>query len=152
MVTFFVWSAELGKILTHDNLHKRNVIVIEWYCLCKKSGESIDHLLLRCEISRDLWSYILILFGVEWVMPRTVLELLNSWGMAIGCGRAKEAWRLAPLCLLWCIWRLFEDVETSMVELRKRLLNTLYIWIASHHSLNVITYVDFLKLFSVRPF
>jgi hypothetical protein len=59
-------------------------------------------------------------------MPRTVLELLSSWGAAIGCSHAKEAWRLAPLCLLWCIWReqnvrLFEDVETSMVELRKRL-------------------------------
>jgi len=26
---FFVWSAALGKILTHDNLRKRNVIVIE---------------------------------------------------------------------------------------------------------------------------
>jgi hypothetical protein len=29
MVAFFVWSAALGKILTHDNLRKRNVIVIE---------------------------------------------------------------------------------------------------------------------------
>jgi len=90
-------------------------------------------------------------------MPRLVLELLNSWGSAIRCACAKEAWRLAPLCLLWCIWRernarLFKDVETSMVELRKRLLNTLYIWIASHHSLNVFTYVDFLKLFYVCPF
>jgi hypothetical protein len=86
-----------------------------------------------------------------------VLELLNSWGAAIGCGRAKEAWQLAPLCLLWCIWRernarLFEDVKTSMVELQKRLLNTLYIWIVSHHISSVFTYVDFLKLFSVRPF
>jgi hypothetical protein len=94
---------------------------------------------------------------VEWVMPRTVLELLSSWGAAIGCGHAKEAWRLASLCLLWCIWReqnarLFEDVETSMVELRKRLLNTLYFWIAAHHSLSVFTYVEFLNLFSVRPF
>jgi hypothetical protein len=156
-VAFFVWSAALDKILTHDNLRKRNVIVIEWCCLCKKSGESIDHLLLHCEVARDLWSYVLILFGVEWVMPRTVLELLNSWGAAIGCGHAKEAWRLAPLCLLWCIWRernarLFDDVETSMVELRKRLLNTLYFWIAPHHSLSVFTYVDFLNLFSVRPF
>jgi hypothetical protein len=82
--------------------------------------------------TRDLWSYILILFGVEWVMPQSVLELLNSWGPAIGCGHVKEAWRLAPLCLLWCIWRernarLFEDVETSMVELRKRLL--LWAWV-----------------------
>jgi hypothetical protein len=51
---FFVWSAALGKILTHDNLHKSNVIVIEWCCLCKKSGESIDHLLLHCEIAWDL--------------------------------------------------------------------------------------------------
>jgi hypothetical protein len=136
--------------LMHDNLRKRNVIVIEWCCLCKKNGESIDHLLLHCEVARDLWSYVLILFGVEWVMLRTVLELLNSWEAAIGCGHAKEAWRLAPLCLMWCIWRernarLFDDVETSMVELRKRLLNTLYFWIAPHHSLSVFTYVGFLN-------
>jgi hypothetical protein len=30
-----------------------------------------------------------------------------------------------------------------MLELRKRLLNTLYIWIAAHHSLSVFTYADF---------
>jgi hypothetical protein len=70
---FFVWSAALGKILTHDNLRKRNVVVIEWCCMYKKNRESIDHLLLYCEVARDLWSYILILFGVEWIMPRTVL-------------------------------------------------------------------------------
>jgi len=76
-------------------------------------------------------------------MLRTVLELLISWGASVGYGPAKEAWRLVPLCLVWCIWqernaRLFEDVETSMVEIRKRLLNTLYIWIVSHHCLNVM--------------
>jgi hypothetical protein len=59
--------------------------------MCKKNGESIDHLLLYCEVALDLWSYIIILFGVEWVMPRTVLELLTSWGASVGYGRAKEA-------------------------------------------------------------
>jgi hypothetical protein len=29
--------------------------------------------------------------------------LLNSWGAALGGGHAIEAWRLALLCLLWCI-------------------------------------------------
>jgi len=48
--------------------------------------------------------------------------------------------------------RHFEDIETLMVELRKRLLNMLYIWIASHHSLNVFTYAGFLNLFSVHSY
>jgi len=157
MVTFFVWITTLSKILTHDNLRKRNVVVIEWCCMCKKSGESIEHLLLHCEVGCDLWSYILTLFGVEWVMPRMVLELLTSWGASFGYGSAKEVWRLVPLCLMWCIWRErnvrhFEDIETLMVELRKRLLNMLYIWIASHHSLNVFTYAGFLNLFSVHSY
>jgi hypothetical protein len=73
-----------------QELRKRYVIVIEWCCLCKKSGESIDHLLLHCEVARDLWSYILILFGVEWVIPRTVLELLKSWGRRLGVVMLKK--------------------------------------------------------------
>jgi hypothetical protein len=48
-----------------DNLRKRNIVVVEWCCMCKKSGESIDHLSLHCEVARELWSYILKLFGVE---------------------------------------------------------------------------------------
>jgi hypothetical protein len=58
---------------------------------------------------------------------------------------------------MWCIWRErnalhFEDVETSMLELWKRLLNTLYVWIAAHHRLSVFTYAYFLNLFSVRSY
>jgi hypothetical protein len=45
---FFVWIAVLRKILMLNNLRKRNVVVVEWYCMCKKSGESIDHLLIDC--------------------------------------------------------------------------------------------------------
>ena len=79
-MTFFVWTAALEKILTMDNLRKRNVVVVEWCCLCKKSGESIDHLLLHCEVACDLWVSIYNLFGVVRVMPRRVIDILNNWG------------------------------------------------------------------------
>jgi len=70
--------------------------------MCKKSGESINHLLIDCEVARELWSYILNLFGVEWGMSKWVIDLLNSWGGQVECGTVKEVWRLAPLCLMWC--------------------------------------------------
>jgi hypothetical protein len=61
---FFVWITALGKILTQDNLRKRNVVVVEWCYMSKKSEEFIDHLLLHCDVAREVWSYIFILFGV----------------------------------------------------------------------------------------
>jgi len=98
-VDFFVWTAALGKILTHDKLRKMNVVVTEWCCMCNKSGESIEHLLLHCEVACDLWSYVFTLFGVKWIMPQMVLEL-TSWGVSYGYGLAKKVCRLVSLCLM----------------------------------------------------
>ena len=46
-VAFFSWSASLGKILTTDNLRKRRIVVLDWCYMCKRCGESVDHLLLH---------------------------------------------------------------------------------------------------------
>jgi hypothetical protein len=75
--------------LTHDNLHRRNIVMVEWCSMCKKSVESIDHLLLHCDVAWDIWSYFLILCGVEWVMLQHVLDLLSSWGNWLGRGLLK---------------------------------------------------------------
>jgi hypothetical protein len=48
-----VWTATLGKILTLDNLRKRNIIVMKWCFMCKIYGESIDHLFLHCMVEDD---------------------------------------------------------------------------------------------------
>jgi hypothetical protein len=51
-VPFLCGPTALGKILTLDNLRKINFVVMEWCCICKKSRESIDHLLIHCEVAR----------------------------------------------------------------------------------------------------
>jgi hypothetical protein len=59
--------------------------------MCKKSSESIDHLLLHCEVARDLWATVFHLFGIEWVMTQWVVELLASWRNQNGGLRNFEA-------------------------------------------------------------
>ena len=68
-VAFFGWTAALGKILTHDNLRKRNIVVVEWCYMCKKSEDSIDHLLLHCEVACRFGIHVYIVW-IEWVMLR----------------------------------------------------------------------------------
>ena len=39
----------------------------------------MDHFLLHCPIAYELWSMVFCLFGIHWVMPYKVSELLASW-------------------------------------------------------------------------
>ena len=47
--------------------------------MCKKSGESIDHLLLHCEVAIEVWNMVCQQFGVMWVMLGRLKEFLRSW-------------------------------------------------------------------------
>lgn len=78
-VAFFAWTSALGKILTIDNLCHRNIIIVDWCCMSKQHGESVDHLLLHCIMPSGLWSLVFCLFGVQWVMPQRVVDFLASW-------------------------------------------------------------------------
>lgn len=52
-VAFFSWTVALGKILTFDNLRKRCIIIVDWCYMCRRSGESGDHLLLHYPIAYE---------------------------------------------------------------------------------------------------
>ena len=53
--------------------------MVDWCCLCKKSGETIDHLFLHYEVASALWDYIFSVFGLEWVMSSRVVDLFACW-------------------------------------------------------------------------
>ena len=104
-MAFFSWIAALGKILTIDNLCKHGLILVDWCCLCKESGESSDHLLLHCKVARELWDLVFVLFGVQWVTPRTILDLFSNWQGPSGSRMTTMVWRVVPHCVFWCVWR-----------------------------------------------
>uniref|UniRef100_A0A2N9F9F3 Reverse transcriptase domain-containing protein n=1 Tax=Fagus sylvatica TaxID=28930 RepID=A0A2N9F9F3_FAGSY len=60
----------------------------DWCCMCKAHGESVNHLLLHCTVAQELWSLIFALFGIAWVIPRGVVDLLSCWSDRYGKSEA----------------------------------------------------------------
>ncbi|KAG2724443.1 hypothetical protein I3760_01G016700 [Carya illinoinensis] len=94
---------------------------MEWCYMCKNNGESMDHL-LHCEVARELWDGLLGRAGLSWVMPKRVVELLACWNRHHQNPQMAATWRMAPLCLLWCIWierneRCFNNKERAQGDL-----------------------------------
>ena len=122
-----------GELVDHLFLHcpvaaLGLAIEISWclflsILLLKCIFESVDHLLLHCAFAKELWSLVFCLFGVQWVMPGRMIELLECWNGDFLQGGSGVLWRAALLCLMWTIWkernkRAFEDLEWSTAELK----------------------------------
>ena len=71
-----MWTAVHGQILTLDNLILCGRPLVNRCYLCCCNAESVDHLLLFCLVAHSLWMYMLQLFGIDWVMPGSVEDLL----------------------------------------------------------------------------
>ena len=118
-VSFFIWTTAFGKILTVDNLRRRQVVLVDWCCMRKQNEMTIDHQLLHWLVAWELWNMVCSLFGVHWVMPRGVVEHLASWSGKFNRHRTTVIWSMIPHCLMWGIWRemnerTFEGNERSI--------------------------------------
>jgi hypothetical protein len=71
--------------------------------MCKHKGESIDHLLLHCEVAIEVWNMVFQIFGVTWMMSSRIKEYLESWRGQRGNRTAIHIWKMAPLCVMWCL-------------------------------------------------
>ena len=146
-VAFFSWTAALGKILTAENLRHRGIILVNWCCMCKVAEESVEHLLLHCTYARELWDMIFVLFGVHWVMPRSVMALFDCWQGSLGHHQNSVIWRAVLHCVLWCLWRernarTFEGCKTSIVDLKLHFYRLLLDWLSVTGLFNFTNVID----------
>jgi hypothetical protein len=90
---------------------------------------------------------------VSWVMPSSIVELLQCWKTQ-GQGQSKEAiWKVIPSLLMWSIWRVsnrrfFEDHESNVLQLKPSFLSALLDWavtiVPNFSSSNLVDLVNFL--------
>jgi hypothetical protein len=118
---FFSWSMALRKMLIMNNLRNQHVIVVDRCCMCRRNGESVDHLLFHCEASGALWNAFFNCFRLSWVMHTRIIDLYACW-WTVGSTRSAVVCKMVSSCLLWCIWgemndKSFEDHKRTMRSL-----------------------------------
>ncbi|KAG6675596.1 hypothetical protein I3842_15G111500 [Carya illinoinensis] len=98
--------------------------------MCRKNGETVDHLLLHCEVVGTLWNEVLNRMELAWVMLATMTELMASWINLRGFPQNLAVWKMVSICIMWCLWKeqndwTFEDKEHSLEEFRLFFISTL---------------------------
>ncbi len=93
------------------------------------------------------------LFGVSWVMPRRVVDLLSCWNGRWGLFEAGNIWRMIAHYIMWCLWcernaRTFNEEETSIPALKFLLLQTLFDWLKASNLITSDSVSDMLMLCS----
>ena len=96
--------------------------------LCMKHGESADHIFLHCSLTIGLWHKLFQLTKMDWVPPRSILDMMyikfNGFGSS---KRGIALWQAANIALIRIVWwernaRIFED----------KARNSEYLWDSIH--------------------
>ena len=133
---------------TIDHLIKKCQFLVNRCCLCCCDGESVDHLLLHCKFSHALWCEVFVVFGIQWVMPRSVKSFFFIWRNWFG-KHLSIIWNMVPACLMWLVWqernaRIFEDKARTLEHLICLLSRTLFLWTCVWGCTNCTAVSDFL--------
>lgn len=70
---------------------------------CFVEVESVDHLLLHCPRSFDIWTALFKWWSILWTLPSSLADFTNDWNSGMGINGGKF-WRLLGPCTIWAIW------------------------------------------------
>ncbi|RVW52237.1 LINE-1 reverse transcriptase-like [Vitis vinifera] len=110
-VSFFAWEAAWGKILTLDKLQRRGWQLPNRCYLCGCEEENANHILLHCTVVKTIWEITLVIFGVQWVFPESVIEERNRIvfrGGSLDIQKFKNSF----VCNLWGWAKVYIGEET----------------------------------------
>lgn len=120
-IRVFIWLALKDRILTYENLRKRN-----WpgysgqLCpLCSFKEESLDHLLLKCSVIKPIWRFFMHLKG----FPGSLQAMWSRWRENSVAKCLRPVWDLISAAVCWCIWQ--ERNQIVFLSTRKNHLGLL---------------------------
>jgi hypothetical protein len=100
-----MWTVAHNRCWTADRLARRGLNHPPKCPLCDQVGETIDHLLVSCVFTRQIWFIILQLFGLPAIAPQMDnLFFVDEAGSRLS-GQVQKGFNSIIILRAWLIWK-----------------------------------------------
>jgi hypothetical protein len=121
---FFLWLAAHKRCWTVDRLAHRGLPHQDKCPLCDQEDENIDHLLVSCVFSRQVWYYMLRQVGLHSLAPQPIDLVFDDWwekATTATSGMSKKGLNSLIILGALAIWNhhnrcVFDHAHPCMVE------------------------------------
>eukprot|EP00253_Pinus_taeda_P002669 PITA_02669 len=134
-INFFFWTLFQNKILTGENLCKRNIAGPHRCVFCKKALETSAHIFLECEFAQKTWTSFLAGLNVSSPANCSITEMFLTWKAKYPHRIAAKSlwskvWVAVPKYVCWKVWLsrneiIFNQTETSAEKVAEKAKNLL---------------------------
>ena len=103
-IDIFIWTLLHNSILTGEKLKSKGWEGPSRCPLCNQAEETIEHLFITCEFTKEVWR--LTLGPIAVCLPNSIKDLISSWIVIAPFSfskkdRLKVAWMWTPKFLCW---------------------------------------------------
>jgi hypothetical protein len=102
-VYVFLWLLFYNKLLTRDNLHKRQELH-DLSCVFCSEEENIPHLFFDCVVARELWKQISVITKIHGQV--NLLAISSLWI----CDKTHVVSNIVHAAALWSLWKSRNEV------------------------------------------
>jgi hypothetical protein len=108
-VNFFFWTLMHNKLLTKDNLEKRNIVGPHRCALCNNNLESAQHLFMDCIFAKEVWGLFLQDFHITIPSQNSVVDIFAAWSLIYpqripSKSFWRKIWTVIPKYVYWQLW------------------------------------------------
>lgn len=136
-VKMFLWLAFLRRHWTADRRIRHGLQSHTTCLLCDQEAETMEHILIRCSYSQQIWWFLLQRLGFATIHPGA--GVIQDWWATLRVqlpGGKRKGFDTLFALISWQLWkernaRVFRGIETQLTALLQRIKKEGDDWIAA---------------------
>lgn len=131
-VIVFSWKALQDRIPSKFNLAGRNVWPADTSVLCEWCGSSVEtavHILLHCELAKEVWSKVIRWWNISLIIPPNLFIHWACWSGVETRKKIKKGLGLVWHTSIWILWKVRNNrIFNEGVESIDNLVDEIKVW------------------------